>query len=124
MERGLRIVRFGLWAVLVLAMAGVVVGKFVLPRFAHKPAAAAAAAPALPVLYPAAEFALTNQEAKPFSSKDLRGRPYVAAFIFTRCGGVCPQMTTAMTRLQQELPASMQFVSVSVDPAHDTPEVL
>jgi protein SCO1/2 len=48
----------------------------------------------------------------------------VADFIFTRCGGACPAMTARMARLRRELPDDVRFVSFTVDPATDTPEVL
>ncbi|HZM52979.1 MAG TPA: SCO family protein, partial [Vicinamibacteria bacterium] len=55
---------------------------------------------------------------------DLRGRPWVADFIFTQCGGACPAMTARLARLRREIPMDVAFVSFTVDPAHDTPEVL
>lgn len=48
----------------------------------------------------------------------------MADFIFTRCGGACPAMTARMARLRRELPDEVVFVSFTVDPANDTPEVL
>lgn len=48
----------------------------------------------------------------------------MADFIFTRCGGICPGMTARMAQLQAQLDARVAFVSFSVDPEHDTPEVL
>lgn len=101
-----------LWGLLVLAMVGVVVGKL-WPRRAP-----------LPVWYPAATFACVDQTAKPFSSQDLRGRAYVADFIFTHCAGICPQMTARMATLQHQLPPAVQLVSFSVDPERDTPAAL
>ena len=54
-----------------------------------------------------------------------RAKPWVVDLVFTHCGGICPTMTAAMSKLVQSssaLPA--QFVSISVDPKNDTPEVL
>lgn len=48
----------------------------------------------------------------------------MADFIFTRCGGACPAMTARMARLRRELPDEAVFLSFTVDPATDTPEVL
>jgi protein SCO1/2 len=70
------------------------------------------------------EFRLTERSGRPLALADLRGRPWVADFIFTRCGGACPAMTARMARLRREIPTDVPFVSFSVDPAHDTPEVL
>lgn len=69
-------------------------------------------------------FSLTTQAGRPLIRADLEGRPWVAAFIFTRCAGICPAMTSRMARLQHEVPAGTRLVSFSVDPRHDTPEVL
>ena len=81
-------------------------------------------APAPPRLSALPDFRLTERSGRPFSLADLRGRPWVADFIFTRCGGACPAMTARMARLRREVPADVPFVSFTVDPAHDTPEVL
>ncbi|MDB5294718.1 MAG: photosynthetic protein synthase [Phycisphaerales bacterium] len=111
-----------LWGVLLLAMAGVVAGKLFWARNPDGSRGLAGGGPE--VLFPAAEFRLTDQDAKPFGNAELKGRPYVAAFVFTTCGSICPRMTTQMAALQKDLPAEVQLVSFSVDPKHDTPEVL
>lgn len=58
------------------------------------------------------------------TAASLRGTPWVADFIFTQCGGACPAMTARMARLRRDVPAGVRFVSFTVDPVHDTPEVL
>jgi protein SCO1/2 len=78
----------------------------------------------LPVLGAVPEFSLKDQETRVITRKDLAGKIWIADFIFTSCGGICPDMTGAMRRLQDKLPPDIQFVSFSVDPAHDTPDVL
>jgi protein SCO1/2 len=77
--------------------------------------------PALSRLPP---FALTDAGGRAVSDGDLRGHVWVADFIFTRCGGACPAMTTRMAALRRESPGDVTFVSITVDPAHDTAEVL
>jgi protein SCO1/2 len=70
-------------------------------------------------------FELTNQEAQPFGSEQLAGKIWIADFIFTRCPGPCPIISTRMSELQKPLAKSdVHFVSFSVDPENDTPEVL
>jgi len=81
-------------------------------------------APEPPRLGALPDFRLTERSGRPLSLADLRGRPWVADFIFTQCGGACPAMTARMARLRREVPADVPFVSFTVDPAHDTPEVL
>src|SRR5688572_13344424 len=114
MSRGQKVVTFALWGLLFAAMAFVVAMKF-WPR--HKPSD-------LPVLWPAAQFSLTDQNARTFSSQDLRGRPWVAGYVFTNCAGLCPRLTAAMAQLQKQFPADVHLVSFSVDPERDTPAVL
>ncbi len=74
-------------------------------------------------------FALTDTTDQQFGSEQLKGTVWIADFIFTRCGGPCPAMTTQMAGLQQRLRshrrwADIRLVSVSVDPGFDTPQVL
>jgi protein SCO1/2 len=74
-----------------------------------------------------ADFALIDQSGAQFGSAELRGHVWIAAFMFTRCPTVCPRITARMSSLQRELQqrdADVRFVSFSVDPDHDTPEVL
>jgi protein SCO1/2 len=73
-------------------------------------------------------FSFVDQNGKPFTDKDAEGRIIVADFFFTRCGTICPKMTVQMQQLQLKLddPAfkDVLFLSHTVDPEHDTPEVL
>jgi protein SCO1/2 len=74
------------------------------------------------------EFDLINQSAEPYGTQQLEGRPWIADFIFTKCPGRCPMLTREMSRLQTELRErgwdDVMLVSISVDPATDTPETL
>ncbi len=72
------------------------------------------------------EFTLTDQDGKPFSSQQLAGHPWVASFIFTRCAGYCPNL---IAKLRLEIvdrvkDPEVRFVTISVDPEHDTPKKL
>jgi cytochrome oxidase Cu insertion factor (SCO1/SenC/PrrC family) len=70
-------------------------------------------------------FELVNQDAQPFGSQQLAGKIWIADFIFTTCRGPCPIISTRMSELQKPLEKSdVHFVSFSVDPETDTPEVL
>lgn len=88
------------------------------------------AEPDLPVLWPAPEFALVDQDGDSLRAADLRGDVWVASFVFTNCTGVCPLITARMAGLRDSLAADgllgeeVRLVSFSVDPARDTPEVL
>jgi protein SCO1/2 len=67
---------------------------------------------------------LTERSGRRASRRDLDGKVWIADFIFTRCLGICPAMSGSMKALQSRLPADVRLVSFTVDPAHDTPEVL
>jgi protein SCO1 len=86
----------------------------------------AAAADSPDVFASVAPFALTERSGRTVLREDLLGRPWVAAFVFTRCSGPCPKVTSTMRRLQDRLPpeSTARLVSVSVDPEWDTPAVL
>ena len=79
-----------------------------------------------PVFDPVPAFSLTNRDGRAVRLQDLKGRPWIADFVFTRCPASCPMMTARMAKLNRELPDDLdvRLVSVSVDPEHDTPEVL
>jgi protein SCO1/2 len=79
----------------------------------------------LPVLFDAPSFSLTDENGKPFDSSQLAGKVWIADFIFTHCAGICPMMTENLARFQKLTPgSSVEMVSFSVDPEHDTPQVL
>ncbi|AMM93504.1 SCO family protein [Peribacillus simplex] len=74
------------------------------------------------------DFSYIDQKGKAFSKSDLKGKVWVADFIFTSCKTVCLPMTSNMTKLQQQLKdegiSDVEFVSFSVDPEIDKPDVL
>lgn len=79
------------------------------------------------VYYQVPSFSLTDQFGNAFGSDDLRGKIWVANFIFTHCPTRCEQLTEGMAGLQKRLRHmrdGIHLVSFSVDPEHDTPEVL
>ncbi len=72
------------------------------------------------------DFNFTSQEGKAFSSASLKGKIYVANFIFTRCETQCKQMTNQMIRVQEAFKnnSAVSIVSFTVDPAYDSVQVL
>jgi protein SCO1 len=82
----------------------------------------------LPQIAPAPEFALTSQDGGEVKLADLRGKVVAVTFIFTRCTDTCPVLTPMMSfvqdRLGSDFGAKIAFVSITVDPERDTPEVL
>jgi protein SCO1 len=71
--------------------------------------------PPPPQLGQVPDFELTDASGRKVRRDDLRG-PWLADFIFTRCGDQCPLMTERMAELREKLPG-VRFVSFSVDPA-------
>jgi len=72
------------------------------------------------------QFQLTAQNGQPFDSAVLKGKIWVADFIFTTCPGPCPRMTSQMHQVQQATwkMSEVKLVSFTVDPARDTPQQL
>ncbi|HEX6769521.1 MAG TPA: SCO family protein [Candidatus Binatia bacterium] len=72
------------------------------------------------------DFKLTERSGMEVNLARLRGKIWIADFIYTTCTDTCPLQTAAMAKLQKEFAAksNVQFVSVSVDPERDTPPVL
>ena len=71
--------------------------------------------------YPVGSFTLIERSGRKIAEKDLRGDVWVASFIFTRCSGPCPQVTSTVAQLQSELKdlPQVKFVTFTVDPKRD-----
>jgi protein SCO1/2 len=82
--------------------------------------------PELPKLFPVPSTTLVDERGKQVSLDAMKGSVTVYDFIFTNCTGTCPIMTNNMRALTKEIDddAPVRFVSISVDPARDTPAVL
>lgn len=82
----------------------------------------------LPRIDSAPEFTLTTQDGNRLSLQELRGKVVVVTFIFASCTDSCPLLTHKLATLQSRLGPDFGpqafFVSVTVDPERDTPEVL
>src|SRR5262249_35849968 len=77
---------------------------------------------------PAPHCALTNQDGVRSSLSELRGRVVAVTFIYASCADTCPLLTAKMATLQTKLGRDFGprvfFVSITVDPERDTPEIL
>ncbi len=71
-------------------------------------------------------FTLTERSGRHVSRDDLRGFVWVADFIYTECTESCPTQSLQLAQLQREFAGAddLRLVSITVDPEHDTPEVL
>lgn len=71
----------------------------------------------------AKNISFTNQLGKEVSLDDAKGKVIVIDFFFTRCPSICPGLTRNMKRVQESFlknPEIVQFISISVDPEHDS----
>jgi protein SCO1/2 len=82
----------------------------------------------LPTIGAAPDFTLTSQDRTPVSLHDFRGKVVAVAFIYTYCTTVCPMLTANMAQVRDKLGSDfgsrIDFVSITLDPERDTPEVL
>ena len=77
-------------------------------------------------------FALQNQDGKPIRIKDYRGKALLLTFIYTRCPlpEYCDLMTNNFAQIDRQLQqdptlyTKTHLLSISIDPSHDTPQVL
>ena len=91
----------------------------------------AAEPPRLAVIRPAPDFALTTQDGKSLKMTDLKGQVCLVSFVFTTCNGTCPATTHRMGQVQAALKDAglakdgrVRLLSITLDPARDTPAVL
>ncbi len=84
----------------------------------------------LPRMRQAPGFILTDQDGQRLTSEDVRGKVVVYNFLYTGCGSACDPMNATMQEVQRRLGEvdlnglPVQFVTISFDPEHDTPEQL
>jgi protein SCO1 len=69
---------------------------------------------------------LVTQDGKPFETSSFRGKIVVTDFFFASCGGICPVMTSQLTRVQQAFRGNKELalVSYTVDPERDSAAAL
>ncbi len=74
----------------------------------------------------APKFELVNQDNVKISNEFYKGKVYVLEFFFATCPSICPKMNANMVTLQNAFFGNPNFgiVSITIDPAHDTPAVL
>jgi protein SCO1/2 len=115
---------WGSLIVVLVAVAGAgtwqLVGRRAVPRLP-----ATEGLPRLPAYGAVPAFSLTERSGRPISREDLLGKVWIANFIFTSCTATCPTQSATLSKFQTQLPQpDLRFVSITIDPDHDTPEVL
>lgn len=84
----------------------------------------------LPRISLAPGYSFTDQNGARFTNEDLRGKLVLYNFTAARCAAPCVQTTPYFRELQAQLEGvdtrdlPLEFVTISVDPDHDTPAVL
>ena len=71
-------------------------------------------------------FSFTDQNGQTVTNKDYEGKVYVVEFFFTTCPTICPRMSSNLVQIQDAFKGMENFgvASFTINPAHDTPEVL
>jgi len=122
--------RRGLWLgavlALVLVLAAALAAWPALIRYARGPAAGEVSLEKIAVYGQVSEFSLVERSGRPVTRADLLGKVWLANFIYTECKETCPTQSLQIARLQREFAdaADLRLVSITVDPKHDTEEVL
>jgi protein SCO1/2 len=75
---------------------------------------------------PAPKFELVNQDNIKITNETYKGKVYVLEFFFTTCPSICPKMNLSMLAIENSFFGNPNFgiVSITIDPAHDTPAIL
>ena len=75
---------------------------------------------------PAPKFELLNQDNIQITNETYKDKVYVLEFFFTSCPTICPKMNLSMLNIENTFFGNPNFgiVSISIDPEHDTAEVL
>lgn len=78
---------------------------------------------------PAPGFTLKDADGRAISLDDFHGKVVVLYFIFASCPDVCPLQSEKLAGIQKKINATpmrdlVEFVAITTDPEHDTPDVL
>jgi len=71
-------------------------------------------------------FSLVDERGQAFTEQALHGKATIVSFLFTRCDLECPVTSMKMANIQDKvlLDDGVKLLSITVDPAYDTPERL
>jgi cytochrome oxidase Cu insertion factor (SCO1/SenC/PrrC family) len=126
--RPVRVARFALPVLLGLGLLTLAAAALLPVPKRTKPQPTAFTPEPAEVTNPVPDFTFTERSGQRVSAADLRGKVWVASFVFTRCTGPCPSVTATMARLQDELRLAdrpdLRLVTFTLDPDTDTPDEL
>ena len=72
-------------------------------------------------------FKLTDQDGKPITDADFKGKPFLVFFGYTRCPDVCPTTLFEISEVLRAMGKDADRIGalyISVDPDRDTPAVM
>jgi len=115
--------QYAFWWGVILLLLGGILGAGIMRAFQPETIVKARRTGPMPVYGKISDFTLTERSGDEVTGDDLMGRVWVADFFFTSCAGICPIMSNAMSRVQDQLQGveEVTLVSFSVDPERDTP---
>ena len=70
----------------------------------------------------APDFSLHDQDGKPITMRELRGRPVLVTFLYTHCRETCPLQAQTARGALDDLGHDVPAIAVAVDPPNDTPD--
>jgi len=75
------------------------------------------------------DFTLEDADGRAVALEDLQGKVVILHFVYTSCPDVCPLHAERIAKIQEMVNQTpmrelVQFVTITTDPAHDTPEVM
>lgn len=123
-KSGLKPLRYALWALVVLALAGLGWFQFVSPRSGSGTGSIADAGTAA---LGRGDYRLVATDGTEFSQAALKGQPSAVFFGFTHCPDVCPTTLAYIANVLDRLSGEVERVApifITVDPSRDTPEVM
>jgi protein SCO1/2 len=104
----------------ILGAAGVIV--FAKPEAAPTIGADGFAGALSPPNIPVRDFHLRDQDGKPASVDEYRGKVVVLTFMYSTCQDTCPVTAQTIRGALDQVGHDVPVLAVSVDPAHDTPD--
>lgn len=135
-EGGRAVVFIALGLAALVAIGGIVLSLYVLSNESEKDRTVDAATSSeveddatgalggAPIVVP--QFRFIDQDGAEFGSDEMLGEVNLVSFQFTRCPGICHTMSARLAQIYADNAAwpGLRIVTISVDPEHDTPEVL
>lgn len=78
------------------------------------------------IFHTVSDFAFTDQRGRTITREDVQGKIFVVDFFFTTCKGICPQMSSELTHVQEAFAGDpeVMILSHTVNPEEDSVAVM